>query len=123
LARCATLDDARKLAEDKLMDGSAYKKFKQVVQRRRQSQGARQLECFPCDRNARDSFARAPVSSAHHGRGYRPRIADDWRGPRHEGKIRSIPAVGVILEVKVGEKVDAGSGALPPLLHRRRESR
>src|SRR5271157_3287314 len=27
-----TLDDARKLAEDKLMDGSAYRKFKQVVQ-------------------------------------------------------------------------------------------
>ena len=27
-----TLDEARKLAEDKLMDGSAYKKFKQVVQ-------------------------------------------------------------------------------------------
>ena len=27
-----TLDEARKLAEDKLMDGSAYRKFKQVVQ-------------------------------------------------------------------------------------------
>src|SRR6202789_4317931 len=28
----ATLDEARKLAEDKLMDGSAYRKFKQVVE-------------------------------------------------------------------------------------------
>ena len=30
------------------------------------------------------------------------------------------PAVGVILEVKVGQKVDARRGAVPSLLHRRR---
>ena len=55
----ATLDEARKLAEDKLMDGSAYRKFKAGGGGAgRKSAGARPFRAASeCHRNARDSFA------------------------------------------------------------------
>ena len=105
-----TLDEARKLAEDKLMDGSAYKKFKQVVQ----AQGGNPLaldrfELLPNATGMREILSpRAGFVSAI--------MAEDiGRASQMIGAGRSRkedvidPAVGVILEVKMGEKVDAGS--------------
>jgi pyrimidine-nucleoside phosphorylase/thymidine phosphorylase len=105
-----TLDDARKLAEDKLMDGSAYKKFKQVVQA--QGGNPKALDSFELLPNAtgmreilspRAGFVSA-IMAEDIGR------ASQMIGAGRNAKEDSIdPAVGVILEVKVGEKVDAGS--------------
>ena len=105
-----TLDDARKLAEDKLMDGSAYKKFKQVVQ----AQGGNPLaldrfELLPNATGMREILSpRAGYVSAimaeDIGR------ASTMMGAGRSRKEDAIdPAVGLILEVKVGEKVDAGA--------------
>ena len=48
-------------------------------------------------------------------------LASNMIGAGRDRKEDAIdPAVGVILEVKVGEKVEAGSRALPPLLHQGR---
>jgi len=105
-----TLDDARKLAEDKLMDGSAYKKFKQVVQA--QGGNPQALDRFELLPNAtgmreilspRTGFVSA-IMAEDIGRA--STMMGAGRG-RKEDEID--PAVGVILEVKVGEKVDAGS--------------
>ena len=106
----ASLDDARKLAEDKLMDGSAYRKFKQVVQ----AQGGNPLaldrfELLPNATGMREILSpRAGFVSAI--------MAEDiGRASQMIGAGRTRkedvidPAVGVILEVKMGEKVDAGS--------------
>jgi len=105
-----TLDDARKLAEDKLMDGSAYKKFKQVVAA--QGGNPKALDSFELLPNAtgmreilspRAGFVSA-IMAEDIGR------ASQMIGAGRGTKEDSIdPAVGVILEVKVGEKVDAGS--------------
>jgi pyrimidine-nucleoside phosphorylase/thymidine phosphorylase len=105
-----TLDEARKLAEDKLMDGSAYRKFKQVVQ----AQGGNPLaldrfELLPNATGMREILSpRAGFVSAI--------MAEDiGRASQMIGAGRARkedvidPAVGVILEVKMGEKVDAGS--------------
>jgi pyrimidine-nucleoside phosphorylase len=106
----ATLDEARKLAEDKLMDGSAYRKFKQVVE----AQGGNPLaldkfELLPNATGMREILSpRAGFVSAimaeDIGR------ASSMMGAGRSRKEDEIdPAVGVILEVKAGEKVDAGS--------------
>jgi pyrimidine-nucleoside phosphorylase len=105
-----SLDDARKLAEDKLMDGSAYRKFKQVVQA--QGGNPQALDKFELLPNAtgmreivtpRAGFVSA-IMAEDIGR------ASTMMGAGRSRKEDQIdPAVGVILEVKVGEKVDAGS--------------
>ncbi len=106
----ATLDDARKLAEDKLMDGSAYRKFKQVVEAQGgNSQALDRFELLPNATGMREILSpRAGFVSAimaeDIGR------ASQMMGAGRARKEDSIdPAVGVILEVKAGEKVDAGS--------------
>jgi pyrimidine-nucleoside phosphorylase len=105
-----TLEDARKLAEDKLMDGSAYKKFKQVVEAQGgNSQALDKFELLPNATGMREILSpRAGFVSAimaeDIGR------ASTMMGAGRARKEDEIdPAVGVILEVKVGEKVDAGS--------------
>ena len=87
-----TLDEARKLAEDKLMDGSAYREVQAGGGGAgRQSAGARPLRtAAERHRNARDSFAARRFCERDHGRGHRPRFADDGRGPRRARKTRSI---------------------------------
>ena len=105
-----TLDEARKLAEDKLMDGSAYNKFKQVVAA--QGGNPKALDSFELLPNAtgmreilspRAGFVSA-IMAEDIGR------ASQMIGAGRGTKEDSIdPAVGVILEVKVGEKVEAGS--------------
>jgi pyrimidine-nucleoside phosphorylase len=105
-----TLDEARKIAEDKLMDGSAFQKFRQVVEA--QGGNAQALDRFDLLPNAtgmreiitaRAGFVSA-IMAEDIGR------ASQMMGAGRARKEDPIdPAVGVILEVKVGEKVDAGS--------------
>ncbi len=106
----STLDDARKLAEDKLMDGSAYRKFKEVVEAQGgNSQALDRFELLPNATGMREILSpRAGFVSAimaeDIGR------ASTMMGAGRDRKEDVIdPAVGVILEVKAGEKVDAGS--------------
>jgi pyrimidine-nucleoside phosphorylase len=105
-----TLDEARKLAEDKLMDGSAYAKFKAVVEAQGgNSQALDRFDLLPNATGMREVLTpRAGFVSAI-------RAEDIGRASQMMGAGRARkedlidPAVGVILEVKVGEKVDAGS--------------
>jgi pyrimidine-nucleoside phosphorylase len=105
-----TLDEARKLAEDRLMDGSAYTKFKQVVAAQGGNpQALDRFELLPNATGMREILSpRAGFVSAI--------MAEDiGRASQMMGAGRSRkedvidPAVGVILEVKIGEKVEAGS--------------
>ena len=108
--KAETLDEARKIAEDKLMDGSAYAKFKAVVEA--QGGNSQALDRFDLLPNAtgmrevvtpRAGFVSA-IMAEDIGR------ASQMMGAGRARKEDPIdPAVGVILEVKVGEKVDAGS--------------
>ncbi|PWU06211.1 MAG: thymidine phosphorylase [Terriglobia bacterium] len=105
-----TLDDARRLAEQKLVDGSGYKKFKQVVAA--QGGNPQALDKFELLPNA---TGMREVTSPRGG--YVTAIdaedigtASNMIGAGRDRKEDPIdPAVGIILEVKVGEKVDAGS--------------
>src|SRR6185312_3068983 len=106
----ATLDEARQLAEDKLMDGSAYRKFKQVVDAQGgNSQALDRFELLPNATGMREILCPrggyvSAIMAEDIGR------ASQMMGAGRSRKEDAIdPAVGVILEVKVGEKVDAGS--------------
>jgi len=108
--KAGSLDEARRLAEQMLVDGSGYKKFKQVVQA--QGGNAQALDKFELLPNA---TGMREVTSPRAG--YVSVIdaedigtASNMIGAGRDKKEDSIdPAVGIILEVKVGEKVDAGS--------------
>ncbi|MGA2713082.1 MAG: thymidine phosphorylase [Bryobacteraceae bacterium] len=106
----ASLDDARKLAEDKLMDGSAYRKFKQVVEA--QGGNPQALDRFELLPNA---TGMREILSPRSGFVSAIKAEDIGRASAMMGAGRSRkedvidPAVGVILEVKAGEKVESGS--------------
>ena len=108
--KAASLDDARRGAEKHLVDGTAYKKFKQVVQA--QGGNPQALDRFELLPNA---TGMREVSSPRGG--YISSInaedigtASNMIGAGRDKKDDPIdPAVGIILEVKVGEKVEAGS--------------
>ena len=106
----ATLEEARLVAERHLVDGSAYKKFKDVVA----AQGG--------NPQALDNFVLLPNATgareiASPRAGYVSLIdaedigiAANMIGAGRDKKEDAIdPAVGIILEVKAGEKVEAGS--------------
>jgi pyrimidine-nucleoside phosphorylase len=105
-----TLPEARDLAERKLTDGSAYKKFCQVVEA--QGGNAHSLEKFELLPNAtgmreittqRAGYVSA-IDAEYIGR------ASTMMGAGRQKKEDAVDhAVGVILEVKAGEKVDAGA--------------
>jgi len=105
-----TLEDAREMAQAKLLDGSGYKKFKEVIQA--QGGNAQVLDRFDLLPNA--TGVREITSPRN---GYISAIeaqligqASSMIGAGRNTKEDSIdPAVGVILEVKHGQKVDAGS--------------
>jgi pyrimidine-nucleoside phosphorylase len=105
-----SLDEARRTAEQKLVDGSGYKKFKQTVAA--QGGNPQALDKFELLPNA---TGMREVTSPRAG--YVSLIlaedigtASNMIGAGRERKEDAIdPAVGIILEVKVGEKVDAGS--------------
>jgi pyrimidine-nucleoside phosphorylase len=108
--KVATLDEARRVAEEKLVDGSGYKKFKQVVAA--QGGNPQALDKFELLPNA---TGMREVASPRGG--YVSSInaedigaASNMIGAGRDKKEDAIdPAVGIILEVKAGEKVDAGS--------------
>jgi pyrimidine-nucleoside phosphorylase len=105
-----TLDEARDVAQRKLLDGSGYRKFKEVIAA--QNGNAKVLDKFELLPNAtgvreitspRTGF----VSAIDAGDIGRASAAMGAGRDTKEGVID--PAVGVILEIKVGEKVEAGS--------------
>ena len=108
--KAASLEDARRLAEEKLVDGSGYKKFKQVVAA--QGGNPQALDKFELLPNA---TGMREVASPRGG--YVSSIdaedigaASNMIGAGRDKKEDAIdPAVGIILEVTAGEKVDAGS--------------
>jgi pyrimidine-nucleoside phosphorylase len=105
-----TLDEAREMAQQKLLDGSGYRKLKDVIT----AQGGNpqvldKFELLPNATGAQD------ISSSRGG--YVSAIdaeligqASSMIGAGRNTKEDTIdPAVGVILEVKVGQKIDADS--------------
>jgi thymidine phosphorylase len=103
-----TLDEARELATKKLLDGSGYRKLKEVIA----AQGGNpqvldRFELLPNATGAREiSSPRAGYVTAIDAEliGQASAII----GAGRDTKEDSIdPAVGVILEVKVGQKIDA----------------
>ena len=108
--KAASLEEARRIAEEKLVDGSAYKKFKQVVAA--QGGNPQALDKFELLPNA---TGMREITSPRGG--YISTIdagdigaASSMIGAGRDKKEDTIdPAVGIILEVKVGEKIDAGS--------------
>jgi pyrimidine-nucleoside phosphorylase/thymidine phosphorylase len=108
--KAPSLEDARRLAEQKLVDGSGYQKLKQVVQ----AQGGNpqcldKFELLPNATGMREvTSPRAGYVSVIDAEDIG--TASNMIGAGRDKKEDSIdPAVGIILEVKVGEKVDAGS--------------
>jgi len=104
-----TLDEARVLAEKKLVDGSGYRKLKDVIA----AQGGNpqvmdRFDLLPNATGAREiASPRAGYVSAIEAEYIG--LASSMIGAGRDTKEDSIdPAVGVILEVKVGQKVDAG---------------
>ncbi len=105
-----TLDEARELAQSKLLDLSGYRKFKDVIAA--QGGNPNVLDRFDLLPNATG----AQEITTSRG-GYVSAIdaeligqASSMIGAGRNTKEDSIdPAVGVILEVKVGQKIDAGS--------------
>jgi thymidine phosphorylase len=117
----ATLDEARELAQTKLLDGSGYRKFKEVIA----AQGGNpqvldRFELLPNATGAREiASPRAGYVSAIDAEYIGQ--ASAMIGAGRDTKDDAIdPAVGVILEVKVGQKVDSG-GVLCRLYYTREE--
>lgn len=105
-----TLDEAREVAQAHLLDGSGYRKFKEVIIA--QGGNAQVLDRFELLPNATGA---QEITTARGG--YISAIdaeligqASSMIGAGRATKEDSIdPAVGVILEVKVGQKIEAGS--------------
>lgn len=108
--KAPTLEEARHIAETKIVDGSAYKKFKQVVQA--QGGNAQALDRFELLPNA---TGMREITAPRTGYVTALDAEDIGRAATMMGAGRSRkddnidPAVGVILEVKMGEKVDSGA--------------
>jgi pyrimidine-nucleoside phosphorylase/thymidine phosphorylase len=105
-----TLEAARELAQTKLLDGSGYRKFKQVIAA--QGGNAQVLDRFDLLPNATGMreivTTRAGYVSAIDAEGVGKSVVMIGGG-RNLATDPIDPAVGAILEVKVGQKVDAGS--------------
>lgn len=105
-----TLEEAREVAQAKLLDGSGYRALKEVITA--QGGNAQVLDRFDLLPNA--TGAREITSPRS---GYISKLdaeyiglASAMIGAGRDTKEDAIdPAVGVILEVKVGQKVDAGA--------------
>src|SRR6202158_965595 len=104
-----TLDEAREIAQKKLLDGSGYRKFKEVIDAQGgNSQVLDRFDLLPNATGAREiASPRAGYVSAIDAEYIGQ--ASAMIGAGRDMKEDSIdPAVGVILEVKVGQKVDSG---------------
>jgi pyrimidine-nucleoside phosphorylase len=106
----ATLDEARELAQSKLLDGSGYRKFKDVIAA--QGGNPQVLDHFELLPNATGA-QEITTSRGGYISGIDAELigqASSMIGAGRNTKEDSIdPAVGVILEVKVGQKIDSGS--------------
>ena len=105
-----TLDEGRELAQQKLLDGSGYRKFKEVIE----AQGGNpqvldRFELLPNATGVREiASPRAGYVSAIDAEDIG--MASSMIGAGRNTKEDSIdPAVGVILEVKTGQKIEAGA--------------
>ena len=108
--QAATLEEARMLAEKHLVDGSAYRKFKQVVAAQGGNpQALDKFELLPNATGMREiTSPRAGYVSSIDAQDIG--ASSNMIGAGRDKKEDSIdPTVGIILEVKMGEKVDAGS--------------
>jgi pyrimidine-nucleoside phosphorylase len=108
--QAATLEEARMTAEKHLVDGSAYKKFKEVVAAQGGNpQALDKFELLPNATGMREvTSPRAGYVSSINAQDIG--ASSNMIGAGRDKKEDSIdPAVGIILEVKMGEKVDAGS--------------
>jgi len=105
-----TLDEARELAQQKLLDGSGYKKFKDVIEAQGgNSQVLDRFDLLPNATGAREiASPRAGYVSAIAAEDIGLASAKIGAGRNTKDDIID-PAVGVILEVKVGQKVEAGA--------------
>ncbi len=118
----ATLDEARDIAQKKLLDGSGYRKLKEVIT----AQGGNaavldRFELLPNATGAREiSSPRAGYISAIDAQYIGQASAMIGAGRDTKEDVID-PAVGVILEVKVGQKVDAG-GVLCRLYYTREDN-
>jgi pyrimidine-nucleoside phosphorylase/thymidine phosphorylase len=105
-----TIEEARDRAQRRLLDGSAYRKFKDVIE----AQGGNSLVLDRFDLLPNASGARE-VASPRAGFVTAIDAGDIGRASAMMGAGRNTkedqidPAVGVILEVKVGNKVEAGA--------------
>jgi thymidine phosphorylase len=109
-ADAASLDEARRTAEGHLVDGSAYRKFKQVVAAQGGNpQALDRFELLPNATGMREvSSPRGGYVSSIDAEDIG--IACNMIGAGRDKKDDAIdPAVGIILEVKMGERVEAGS--------------
>jgi len=108
--KAATLEEARRVAEQHLVDGSAYRKLKQVVAAQGGNpQALDKFELLPNATGMREiASPRAGYVSSINAEDIG--VASNMIGAGRDKKEDAIdPAVGIILEVKTGEKVDAGS--------------
>jgi pyrimidine-nucleoside phosphorylase len=108
--KAESLDEARRIAEQHLVDGSAYRKFKQVVAAQGGNpQALDKFELLPNATGMREiTSPRAGYVSSIDAEDIG--VASNMIGAGRDKKEDSIdPAVGIILEVKQGEKVDSGS--------------
>jgi pyrimidine-nucleoside phosphorylase/thymidine phosphorylase len=105
-----TLEEAREVAQQKLLDGSGYRKFKDVIEAQGgNSQVLDRFELLPNATGVREiASPRAGYVTAIAAEDIG--LASSRIGAGRNLKEDAIdPAVGVILEVKVGHKVDAGA--------------
>lgn len=104
-----SLEDAREVAQARLLDGSGYRKFKEIIK----AQGGNpqvldKFELLPNALGAREiTSPRAGFVTAIDAEDIGRASAMIGAG-RNKKEDTVDPAVGVILEVKVGQRVDAG---------------
>jgi len=106
----ATREEARDLAQKNLLNGAGYKKFKEVIQLQGGNpQVLERFELLPNATGARDILSPrsgyiSAIDAEYIG------MASAMIGAGRDSKEDAIdPAVGVILEAKIGQKVDAGA--------------
>jgi len=106
----ATIEEAREMAQSKLLDGSGYQKLKEVIEAQGgDPQVIDRFELLPNATGAREILCpRTGFISAVDAEDI-GRAAGKIGGSREDKTAAIDPAVGVILEVKIGQKVDEGA--------------
>ena len=84
----ATLEEAREVAQQKLLDGSGYRKFKERHRGpRRQLTSSGSVRTFAqCHRRTRDCVAARGLCQRYRGRGHRPGVVADRRRTQYQGR-------------------------------------